>query len=106
MGKVSSFTVASALIILTLVLLGCGHTNFTVVVEEPTSVYEDYPPGGPPTAKVITTLNKGDTAEVLRSRWAKDCEYLQIRLKDGRKGYVGWDGKYKLVHSTDVPGSK
>jgi uncharacterized lipoprotein NlpE involved in copper resistance len=101
MGKVTSFIRAIvAAMLVAFSLIGCNKSDFIIVVEAPTSVYEDYPKGGPPTAKVIAILEKGETKEVLQTRYAKDCEYLKIRLQDGRTGYVGWDGKYNVVPKT------
>ena len=80
--------------------VGCSKTHYAVIVEAPTSVYEDYPTDGPPTSKIIAILDKGETVEVIHTRYAKDAQYLKIRLKDGRTGYVGWNGKYKVVPKT------
>lgn len=95
MGKI----IIGVVMLIVAKLTGCKKTE-VVVIEAPTSVYEDYPESGPPTSKVIAVLNKGETAEFIHARYAKDCEYLKIRLKDGRTGYVGWNGKYTVPRGT------
>jgi uncharacterized lipoprotein NlpE involved in copper resistance len=101
MGKITYLIRAIvAAMLVAFSLVGCNKTDFMIIVEAPTSVYEDYPGSGPPTTKVIAILAKGETKEVLQTRYAKDCQYLKIRLEDGRTGYVGWDGKYKIVPKT------
>ena len=98
MGKITCVLGSiSVAIFLALSFNGCNNPNQLVIIQAPTSMYEDYPKSGPPTAKVIAILNKGETAEVIHVRWAKDCEYLKVRVKDGRTGYIGWDGNYKIV---------
>jgi hypothetical protein len=86
-------------VVMLMSLTACKRSE-EVIIEAPTSVYEDYPGSGAPTSKIIAILNKGTVAEFVYARYAKDCEYLKIRLKDGRTGYVGWDGKYSVYKNT------
>jgi hypothetical protein len=98
MGKITQLigTFGAAALTVT-ILIGCNSGDFVLVAETPTSVYEDYPSGGPPRDKIIAVMNKGDTADVVHTRYAKDAAYYKVRLKDGRKGYVLWeDGKVKI----------
>ena len=98
MGKITQliWTLGAAVLTVT-TLMGCNSGDFVLIAETPTSVYEDYPSGGPPRAKVIAVMNKGDTAAIIHTRYAKDAAYYKVRLKDGREGYVLWeDGKVKI----------
>lgn len=98
MGKITiNLQLVVVLLSIMSCLFACNDAKFMIVVEAPTPVYEDYPKSGPPTSKVITVLDKGETRTVIHSRHSKDCEYLKIRLKDGQTGYVGWSGKYKVM---------
>ena len=103
MGKIAYLIriLCALFFVMSFLLVGCKNANLVILIEAPTSVYEDYPKGGPPDAKVIAILNKGEKVEVINSRWAKDFEYFKIRLKDGRTGYVGWDGKFSVESRTE-----
>lgn len=78
-------------------IMSCkNEPEFVLIAEASTTVYEDYPTDGPPRAKVVGVMNEGDTAPVIHTRYAKDAAYYKVRLQDGREGYVGWDGKFKI----------
>jgi len=97
MGKITQLICTLGSAALTVVtLMGCNNGDFVLIAETPTSVYGDYPSDGPPHAKVIAVMSKGDIAGVIYTRYAKDAAYYKVRLKDGREGYVGWDGKFKI----------
>jgi uncharacterized protein YgiM (DUF1202 family) len=97
MGKITPLYKTIGMVMLILSLLSCKSSDMTVVVEEPTRVYKNYPESGPPNQnEVITVLNKGETGIVIHSRYAKDAMYYKIRLKDGRKGYVMFGDKFRV----------
>ena len=78
--------------------ISCSKTELIVVVEGPTNVFKDYPQSGNPnTDSVITILNKGETGEVIHTRYSKDFMFYKIRLKDGREGFVQFGDKFKVV---------
>lgn len=82
---------------LILSLLSCNKTDTTIIVEEPTKVFKNYPDSGPPNQdEVVAVLNKGETGAVIHSRYSKDFMYYKIRLKDGRKGYVMFGDKFRV----------
>lgn len=83
--------------------MGCNNSNFALTAETPTPVYEDYPSSGQPRANVIAVLNKGEKAEIIHARYAKDAAYYKVRLNDGREGYVGWEGKFKIESKIKSP---
>jgi hypothetical protein len=77
--------------------MGCGNEpEFVLRVEAPTPVYENYPTDGPPTGDVLVVLHNGDSVVVIDTEYAKDTAYYHIQLDDGRKGYVGWSGKFNI----------
>lgn len=98
MGKIVQFISTLSVVVLTVTtLMGCNSGDFMLTAETTTSVYEDYPSDGSPRTKVIAVMNKGDTAAIIHTRYAKDAAYYKVRLKDGREGYVLWeDGKVKI----------
>lgn len=73
-----------------------SEPEFVLIVEMTTTLYEDYPTDGPPRAKIVGVMNEGEIAPVIHIRYAKDAAYYKVRLQDGREGYVGWDGKFKI----------
>lgn len=79
-----------------------GITNYIsgpeliLVAESSINVYEDYPSGGPPTAKIIGMMNEGEKAPIIHIRYAKDTAYYKVRTQDGTKGYIGWYGKFRI----------
>ena len=79
-----------SVLVLSISLVGCGKLDKAIVatgpknvtvISEPDCSFHD-------STKVITELNVGDTAIALSYEYPKDCMIYEIKLKDGRKGWV------------------
>ncbi len=97
MGKMT-FLIIGMSMLLVLSFLGCKETDTLIVAEEPTSVFKSYPDSGPPKqSEIIAVLSKGESCDVIHSRYSKDFMFYKIRLKDGREGYVWVGDKFRVV---------
>jgi hypothetical protein len=99
MGKIGLSTgivVAIALILVN--LSSCRGTKLTIVADQPTKVYKQYPGSGPPHQdQVVTILNTGESADVIDEEFSKDYMFYKIRLKDGRIGYLWLGDGFRVV---------
>jgi uncharacterized protein YgiM (DUF1202 family) len=98
MGKISCRSTIVAVIMLISSLTGCHEPKLTIVAEETTKVFKEYPASGPPNSDhVITTLGKGESVDVIRERYSKDYMFYEVQLKDGRTGYLWVGDKFRVV---------
>jgi hypothetical protein len=83
----------------------CDKTEAILLIERPTEVQdgskEPYPPEWPHTnrepEKIIAILNPGERVSVIGVYHGKDYDAYEVKLVDGRKGYIIAGNTFKVL---------
>ena len=80
-----------------LCLISCAHDHIAIKERVPILPTEDCFNSRTDSGKIIGYLNAGDTVEVYSSSIPKDCMVFEVRLPNGRTGWVTRNPSTELI---------
>lgn len=78
-------------------VMSCKENSSVVVIEGPTKVLAEPECSFYKGVKEFTVLDKGETVQVIGVKYPKDCMVYQIKLTDGRVGYITHGDHFKVI---------